>query len=118
MAIKIFVHSSEHKAASWNKTISYMANNKYVAFQNLSYIFEEKWSSSYENLYSLFVKYCNEVNKQIHLYDRSLDDIFDLNFPQKVKTLGLIEAPYKVPKVAFVFPNIIFNSSHQNPFLQ
>ncbi len=27
MAAKILVHGSGHKAASWNKTISYMTNN-------------------------------------------------------------------------------------------
>ena len=33
---------------------------------------------------------------------------FALDFPQKVKTLVLIGTPYKVPKVAFSFQNIIF----------
>ena len=68
--------------------------------------------ASYENLYSSFVKYCNEFDGQIHLCGLSLGGIlalnFALDFPQKVKTLVLIGTPYKVPKVAFSFQNIIF----------
>ena len=111
MATKIFVHGSGHKATSWEKTISYMTNNEDIVCPNLSSILEGK-EASYENLYSSFVKYCNEFDGQIHLCGLSLGGILTLNytldFPQKVKTLVLIGTPYKVPKVAFSFQNIIF----------
>ena len=111
MATKIFVHGSGHKATSREKTISYMTNNEDIVCPNLSSILEGK-EASYENLYSSFVKYCNEFDGQIHLCGLSLGGIlalnFALDFPQKVKTLVLIGTPYKVPKVAFSFQNIIF----------
>ena len=111
MATKIFVHGSGHKATSWEKTISYMTINEDIVCPNLSSILEGK-EASYENLYSSFVKYCNEFDGQIHLCGLSLGGIlalnFALDFPQKVKTLVLIGTPYKVPKVAFSFQNIIF----------
>ena len=111
MATKIFVHGSGHKATSWEKTISYMTNNEDIVCPNLSSILEGK-EASYENLYSSFVKYCNEFDGQIYLCGLSLGGIlalnFALDFPQKVKTLVLIGTPYKVPKVAFSFQNIIF----------
>ena len=111
MATKIYVHGSGHKATSWEKTISYMTNNEDIVCPNLSSILEGK-EASYENLYSSFVKYCNEFDGQIHLCGLSLGGIlalnFALDFPQKVKTLVLIGTPYKVPKVAFSFQNIIF----------
>ena len=111
MATKIFVHGSGHKATSWEKTISYMTNNEDIVCPNLASILEGK-EASYENLYSSFVKYCNEFDGQIHLCGLSLGGIlalnFALDFPQKVKTLVLIGTPYKVPKVAFSFQNIIF----------
>lgn len=111
MATKIFVHGSGHKATSWEKTISYMTNNEDIVCPNLSSILEGK-EASYENLYSSFVKYCNEFDGQIHLCGLSLGGIlalnFALDFPQKVKTLVLIGTPYKVPKVAFSFQNIVF----------
>ena len=101
MATKIFVHGSGHKATSWEKTISYMTNNEDIVCPNLSSILEGK-EASYENLYSSFVKYCNEFDGQIHLCGLSLGGIlalnFALDFPQKVKTLVLIGTPYKVPK--------------------
>ena len=111
MATKIFVHGSGHKATSWEKTISYMTDNEDIVCPNLSSILEGK-EASYENLYSSFVKYCNEFDGQIHLCGLSLGGIlalnFALDFPQKVKTLVLIGTPYKVPKVVFSFQNIIF----------
>lgn len=111
MAAKILVHGSGHKAASWNKTISYMTNNGVIMCPNLSSILEGK-EASYENLYSSFVKYCNEIDGQIHLCGLSLGGILTLNyaldFPQKVKTLVLIGTLHKVPKIAFRFQNIIF----------
>ena len=111
MATKIFVHGSGHKATSWEKTISYMTNNEDIVCPNLSSILEGK-EASYENLYSSFVKYCNEFDGQIHLCGLSLGGSLALNFalefPQKVKTVVLIGTPYKVPKVAFSFQNIIF----------
>ena len=111
MATKIFVHGSGHKATSWEKTISYMTNNEDIVCPNLSSILEGK-EASYENLYSSFVKYCNEFDGQIHLCGLSLGGILALNFAlkyqKKVKTLVLIGTPYKVPKVAFSFQNIIF----------
>ncbi|MBS6735238.1 MAG: alpha/beta hydrolase [Clostridiales bacterium] len=111
MAAKIFVHGSGHQATSWNKTISYMTDNKDIVCPNLSSILEGK-EASYENLYSSFVKYCNEFDGQIHLCGLSLGGILALNFaldiPRKVKTLVLIGTPYKIPKIVFSFQNIIF----------
>ena len=111
MATKIFVHGSGHKATSWEKTISYMTNNEDIVCPNLSSILEGK-EASYENLYSSFVKYCNEFDGQIHLCGLSLGGIlalnFALDFPQKLKTLVLIGTPYKVPKAAFGLQNVVF----------
>ena len=111
MAAKIFVHGSGHKAASWEKTISYITDSEDIVCPNLSSILEGK-EASYENLYSSFVKYCSEMDGQIHLCGLSLGGIlalnFALDFPQKVKTLVLIGTPYKVPKAAFGFQNVIF----------
>ena len=104
MATKIFVHGSGHKATSWNKTISYMTNNEDIVCPNLSSILEGK-EASYKNLYSSFVKYCNEIDGQIHLCGLSLGGIlalnFALDFPQKVKTLVLIGIFRFLPKSIF-----------------
>lgn len=119
MATKIFVHGSGHKAASWDKTISYMTKNEDIVCPNLSSILEGK-EASYENLYSSFVRYCNEIDGKVHLCGLSLGGILALNFaldhPQKVKTLVLIGTPYKVPKATFLFQNMIFRFLPESVF--
>ncbi len=111
MSKKILVHGSGHKAASWKETISYMTKDENIMCLNLSSILEEK-EASYKNLYCSFIKYCNKIDGQIHLCGLSLGGILSLNyaldFPQKVKTLVLVGTPYKIPKMAFGFQNIVF----------
>lgn len=119
MATKVFVHGSGHKATSWDKTISHMANHEDIVCPNLSSLLEGK-AARYENLYSSFARYCNEIDGKIHLCGLSLGGILALNFalesPQKVKTLVLIGTPYKVPKAAFLFQNMIFRFLPESVF--
>ena len=58
---KILIHGSGHKAASWDKVISYMNNDKDILYPNLSTILNGK-EASYDNLYSSFVEYCNKID--------------------------------------------------------
>lgn len=107
----IFIHGSGHMSTSWNETVSYMNNNKDILCPNLSSILNGK-EASYNNLYSLFAKYCNDNDGQINLCGISLGGILALNytldFPDKVNSLVLIGTPHKIPKVMFSIQNIIF----------
>ena len=111
MATKVFVHGSGQKETSWNEVISYMPSKGDIMCPGLSSILEGK-EASYENLYSSFVKYCNQIDGEIHLCGISLGGILALNyaldFPQKIKTLVLIGTPHKIPKAMFGFQNLIF----------
>ena len=108
---KILIHGSGHKAASWNETISHMENSDDILCPNLVSILEGK-EASYVNLYSSFTEYCGKIDGPVHLCGISLGGILALNyaldFPEKTKTLILIGTPYKVPKAAFAFQNMIF----------
>ena len=108
---KILIHGSGHKAESWNETISYMENNDDILCPNLVSILKGK-KASYANLYSSFTEYCGKIDGQVHLCGISLGGILALNyaldFPENVKTLVLIGTPYKIPKAAFAFQNMIF----------
>ena len=111
MAIKIFVHGSGHKAASWAETISYMPCDGDIMCPDLPSILEGK-EARYENLYASFAGYCNAFGEEIHLCGLSLGGMLALNyaldFPQKTKSLVLIGTPHKVPKAAFGFQNMVF----------
>ena len=108
---KILIHGSGHKAASWNETISHIENSDDILCPNLVSILEGK-EASYVNLYSSFIEYCGKIDGPVHLCGISLGGILALNyaldFPEKTKTLILIGTPYKVPKAAFAFQNMIF----------
>ena len=108
---KILIHGSGHKAASWDKVISYMNNDKDILYPNLSTILNGK-EASYDNLYSSFVEYCNKIDGKIDLCGLSLGGILALNYaidyPNKVEKLVLIGTPYRVPKVMFSLQNVIF----------
>lgn len=108
---KILIHGSGHKAASWNETISHMENNDDILCPNLVSVLKGK-EASYSNLYSSFIEYCGKIDGPVHLCGISLGGILALNyaldFPEKTKTLILIGTPYKVPKAAFAFQNMIF----------
>lgn len=108
---KILIHGSGHKATSWNEMISYMENNSDILCPNLVSILEGK-EANYTNLYSSFIEYCGKIDGPVHLCGISLGGILALNyaldFPEKTKTLILIGTPYKVPKAAFAFQNMIF----------
>lgn len=116
---KILIHGSGHKAASWDKVISYMNNDKDILCPNLSTILNGK-EASYDNLYYSFSEYCNKIEGKIDLCGLSLGGILALNFaidyPDKVKSLVLIGTPHKVPKVMFSIQNIIFKFLTKNMF--
>ena len=77
--MKILIHGSGHKAASWDKVISYMNNDKDILCPNLSTILNGK-EASYDNLYSSFVEYCNKIDGKIDLCGLSLGGILALNY--------------------------------------
>jgi len=107
----ILVHGSGHKATSWNETISHMNNSEDVLCPDLASILNGQ-KATYANLYSSFIEYCNSINKPIDLCGLSLGGILTLNYtldyPEKVKSLILVGAPHKIPKLMFSIQNIIF----------
>lgn len=116
---KILIHGSGHKAASWNETISHMENNDDILCPNLVSVLKGK-EANYANLYSSFTEYCGKIDGPVHLCGISLGGILALNyaldFPEKAKTLILIGAPYKIPKAAFAFQNMIFRFLPESVF--
>ena len=107
----ILIHGSGHKAASWNETASRLDCRGDVLCPELSSLLMGK-EASYPNLYASFADYCAQIRGPVHLCGLSLGGILAMNyaidFPEQVKTLVLIGAPHKVPKVTFGLQTMVF----------
>ena len=107
----ILLHGLGQTSSSWNETIQTLNKDWNILCPNLSDWIVGK-QPCYDTLYKALEKYCEQFDDTLCLVGLSLGGIlalnFALDFPQKVKTLVLIGTPYKVPKVAFSFQNIIF----------
>lgn len=107
----ILIHGSGHKAASWKETVSYLDCREDVLCPELSSLLMGK-EASYPNLYASFADYCAQIRGPVHLCGLSLGGILAMNyaidFPEQVKTLVLIGAPHKVPKVTFGLQTMVF----------
>ena len=107
----ILIHGSGHKAASWNETVSRLDCRKDVLCPELSSLLMGK-EASYPNLRAAFGAYCAQAGGPVHLCGLSLGGILAMNyaidFPEQVKTLVLIGAPHKVPKVTFGLQTMVF----------
>lgn len=116
---KIFIHGSGHKGSSWNEVVKNMYYNKDILCPDLSSILNGK-GACYSHLYSSFVEYCREMERQIDLCGLSLGGILALNYaieyPEKIRSLVLIGTPYKVPKFMFLIQNIIFRLLPKSTF--
>ena len=107
----VFIHGSGQKSTSWNETISNMVNIKNILCPELYSLLNGK-DATYDNLYSAFVEYCNNISEPLNLCGLSLGGILALNYvtdyPEKVKTLVLICTAYKIQSILFNIQLIVF----------
>lgn len=108
---QIFVHGLGQTPSSWDKTIDNLAMNSNCNCTNLSEMLQNK-ETNYSNLYAAFSEYCDGFSGQLAICGLSLGGVLALHYgiehPQKVKSLALIAAQYKMPKKLLAFQNIIF----------
>lgn len=75
---------------------------------------------SYSNLYQAYKSYCNGVSGTLNLCGLSLGAILAMNFaienPERVHSLVLIGAQYKMPKGLLKFQNFIFRFMPNSAF--
>ncbi len=117
--MRIFIHGTGHKAASWKQTLSYMRDTGDILCPDLGSILGGK-EASYGNLYSSFIEYCGRIDGALELCGLSLGGVLALNyaldFPERVGSLVLIGTPHKAPKAALVFQNIVFRLLPESAF--
>lgn len=116
---KILIHGSGHRAASWDRTVSYMGDREDILCPDLGDILKGN-EASYSNLYASFAEYCESAGGQVHLCGLSLGGVlalsYAIDFPDRVKSLVLIGTPHKVPKGAFALQNVVFRFLPKSAF--
>lgn len=104
---------------SWEKTISGLNSTTDIYCPNLCEMLKNK-EVSYINLYSAFSKYCDKISGNINLCGLSLGSVIALQYaiehPDKIDSLILIAAQYKMPKKLLAFQNIIFKFMPEKMF--
>lgn len=107
----IFIHGLLQNQSSFDKTISYITKFDNILCPDLFALLNNK-ETTYINLYQAFAAYCNNISGTLNLCGLSLGSIFALNYvidyPEKVQSIVLIGAQYKMPKTLLKFQNFIF----------
>lgn len=118
---QIFVHGLGQTPADWNKTIENLAINSNCNCPDLSEMLRNK-ETNYTNLYAAFSEYCDGFAESLAICGLSLGGVLALHYgiehPQKVKSLALIAAQYKMPKNLLAFQNLIFRFMPNSMFKQ
>lgn len=115
----IFIHGLGQNSTSWDKTISFMKNNFNPMCVDLFSLLNNK-DTTYANMYNSFSDYCKNISEPLNLCGLSLGGVLALNYaidnPERVKSLVLIAAQYKMPKEMLKFQNIIFRCMPKSVF--
>ena len=116
----VFIHGLGQKSSSWNKTISFLSNSAHIYCPDLLTILNQE-EVICGNLHLAFSEYCDNISGRLNLCGFSIGTILALNYtidhPEKVRSLALIGAQYKIPKSLFKFQNIVFRLMPKNSFM-
>ncbi|WP_086313921.1 hypothetical protein A5821_001470 [Enterococcus sp. 7F3_DIV0205] len=115
----VFVHGLGQRSSSWEQTISFMSEPEEIRCPDLFALLENK-ECTYASLYEVFSTYCEAIPEPLNLCGLSLGGILALNYaidyPEKVDSLVLIGAQYKMPKRLLKFQNMIFQVMPNSTF--
>ena len=118
---QVYIHGLGQTPASWEKTISYLENDKQILCPDLAEIIGGR-EVTYQNLYEAFSEVCDEIDGPIDLCGLSLGGVLALsyavNHPKKINSLVLIAAQYKMPKKLLRFQNALFRFMPKSTFQQ
>ena len=108
----VLVHGLGQNASSWNKIISLMLEHNKLYCPEL-FDLPECREVGYGGLFSAFTNYINAIPGRLNLCGISLGAILSLNYaiehPEKVQSMVLIAAQYRIPKLLLSLQNIIFH---------
>ncbi len=116
---QIFIHGLGQTPDSWDKVLSYFPDSDECVCPDLVKMVSGK-EASYGALYSAFSEECSRYDTPLNLCGLSLGGVLALNYavehPEKINSLILIAAQYKMPKNLLRFQNIIFRLTPKSMF--
>ena len=117
----IFIHGLGQTPDSWNQVVFQLNASTSSLCPNLAELLAGK-KATYQNLYSSFSKLCNELDHRVSLCGLSLGGVLALHYaidhPEKVESLVLTAAQYKMPKKRLRFQNALFRFMPKSMFQQ
>lgn len=108
---KIFIHGLGQSPSSWDKTVSQLKYSEDIICPDLADMLHGR-EVCYQSLYDEFSDMCSKFDDFLDLCGLSLGAVLALNYsidhPEKINSLVLIAAQYKMPKGLLKFQNILF----------
>lgn len=116
----VLVHGLGQTAECW-KAVASCLNRTDIVCPELYRLADGK-PLSYDRLYRSFSDYCGGLEDTIDLCGLSLGGVLALHYaseyPEKVRSLVLAAAQYKMPKRLLQFQNLMFSIMSENAFAQ
>ena len=118
---RILVHGLGQTPTGWGRTVAQLEDKENTICPDLAKLVSGQ-EVTYGNLYKEFAGICNELDRQVQLCGLSLGGVLALNYaidyPEKVHSLVLIGAQYKMPKNMLRFQNMLFKFMPKSAFTQ
>ena len=120
--INILVHGLGQNESSWNKVKELLKENKIEVETPNLFNLTKNYQLNYENLYRIFVNYCNSFKEKLNIVGLSLGGILAIDYaneyPEKVNSIILSGTPYEIPKSIITIQNIIYKFMPKKVFEQ
>ena len=118
--INILVHGLGQTDKSWDKVKEKLSqDNINVETPNLFEI-AKNYQLTYENVFAVFVDYCNSFNDKLNLVGLSMGGLLAIDYailhPEKIDSIILCGVPYEIPKKLFKLQNFIFKVMPKKTF--
>lgn len=117
----IFIHGLGQNSSSWDKVVSFLPKSSSLLCPDLWALLAND-EYTFSNLYRAFKDYCNAIPGPVNLCGLSLGAMLALSYaieyPNKVQSIVLIGAQYKMPKGLLKFQNVIFRFTPKSAFAE
>lgn len=115
----VLLHGLGESPESWAPVLQVLSpEGDYRCPSLLDFLAGQK--ATYQNLYSAFCAYCDNLPKKFHLCGLSLGGVLALHYatqhPDRLESLVLIAAQYKMPKGLLTLQNLMFRFMPQRSF--